>query len=62
VSVFASGLWTPLEALPEGWLQSGGVRQFRVEAEGYRPETFSLRVAADQDSLTLAAKLESLSN
>jgi hypothetical protein len=62
ISVLASGLWTALEELPEGWLQSGGVRQFRVEAEGYQSETFSLRVAADQDSLTLAATLESISN
>jgi serine/threonine-protein kinase len=62
VSVLAGGLWTPLEELPEGWLQSGGVRQFRVEAEGYQSETFSLRVAADQDNLILAATLESISN
>ncbi len=60
MSVFANGLWTPLGALPEGWLQSGGVRQFRIEAEGYRPETFSLKIAAEQDSLSLTAKLEPL--
>lgn len=57
VLALASGSWTPVEALPEGWLVSGGVRQFRVEAEGYGPETFSLRLAADQDSLSLSARL-----
>jgi hypothetical protein len=49
--------WTALEELPEDWLYTGTIRQFRVEAEGYEPETFSLRIAPDQDDLVLAASL-----
>lgn len=62
VSVLTGGVWTPRAELPEGWLQSGSIRQFRVGADGYRPEIFSLKIAADQDRLTLSARLVPLSS
>jgi serine/threonine-protein kinase len=58
--VMANGSWVPPEELPEGWLTTGAVRQFRVESDGYEPQIFSLRIAADHDRLILSALLPPL--
>ena len=57
VEVMVSGTWTEQDRLPDGWLRTGAVRQFRVSAEGYEPQFFSLKIAADQDRLSLSASL-----
>ncbi len=57
LSVMHSGAWTDQALLPEGWLATGAVRQFRVGAEGYEPRLFSLKIAAGQDRLILSASL-----
>ncbi|MBU0926167.1 MAG: serine/threonine protein kinase [Spirochaetes bacterium] len=57
VSVLAEGTWTALDDLPDGWLRTGSVRQFRVGSDGYEPQTFSLKIADDQDRLSLSASL-----
>ena len=59
LSVMANGSWTVPEELPELWLSTAAVRQFRVEADGYEPQVFSLKIAADQDRLFLSASLPS---
>ncbi len=58
--VMANGAWVPPEELPEGWLTTGAVRQFRVESDGYEAQTFSLKIAADHDRLILSALLAPL--
>lgn len=55
--VMADGSWTELDALPESWLTTGAIRQFRVESDGYEAQVFSLKIAPDQDRLTLSASL-----
>lgn len=60
LSVMANGLWTALEELPENWLSTASVRQFRVESDGYEAQVFSLKIAADQDRLFLSASLSPL--
>lgn len=55
--VMANGSWTAPEELPNGWLTTGAVRQFRVESDGYQAQLFSLRIAADHDRLMLSALL-----
>lgn len=53
-----SGAWVNPANLPEGALTTGAVRQFRIESDGYRTQTFSLKIAVDQDTLVLSADLE----
>ncbi len=60
LKVMASGSWTSLEELPEDWLTTAAVRQFRVEADGYESQVFSLKIAADHDRLILSASLPPL--
>jgi len=55
--VYMRGAWRPLGELAEGDLTSGAVWKFRAEAEGYFPETFSLRITNVQDRLRLYARL-----
>jgi serine/threonine-protein kinase len=57
LKVMLNGSWTVPEELPEHWLSTAAVRQFRVESDGYEPQVFSLKVAADHDTLILAASL-----
>ncbi|MBN1518517.1 MAG: serine/threonine protein kinase [Spirochaetales bacterium] len=57
LSVLVDGIWLAQGALPAGWLTTGAVRHFRVYADGYAPQAFSLRIAPDQDRLTLLASL-----
>lgn len=56
-SVYLRGDWKPLGELEAGDLTSGAVWRFRAEAEGYFPETFSLRIANAQERLGLEARL-----
>jgi hypothetical protein len=60
LTVMANGSWTTPEDLPEQWLATATVRQFRVEADGHEPQVFSLKIAADQDRLILSASLPPL--
>ncbi len=57
LEVMVSGSWTDADTVPEGWLRTGTVRQFRVSAKGHRAELFSLKIAPDQGRLFLAAEL-----
>ncbi len=56
-SVYLRGDWKPLGELEAGDLTSGAVWKFRAEAEGYFPETFSLRIANAQERLRLSTRL-----
>lgn len=57
VRVLAAGEWLPLEDEVGRNLQSGGVRKFMVEREGYYPATFSLVVQPFQSSLRIDCEL-----
>ena len=56
-SVYMRGAWRALSDLSEGELTSGAVWKFRVDADGYFPEVFSLRITNVQDRLRLYARL-----
>jgi eukaryotic-like serine/threonine-protein kinase len=56
-SVYLRGSWRPLPELVEGDLTSGTVWKFRAQADGYFPETFSLRITNVQNRLRLYARL-----
>ena len=58
LKVMVNGSWKTPEELPDQWLTTAAVRQFRVESDGYEPQIFSLKVAADNDKLVLAASLQ----
>jgi len=60
LEVLASGAWRPVAELSEGSLMSGGVIKLRLAAEGYEPRLFSLKLAPDQDRLSIAAALSPL--
>ena len=55
--VYLRGDWRPLAGLAAGELTSGNVWKFRVQAEGYFPEIFSLRITNVQNRLRLYARL-----
>lgn len=58
LEVLSAGAWRRVGDLPAETLMTGTVIKFRLSAEGYEPETFSLKIAPDQDRLTLSAELK----
>ncbi len=62
VSVLYNGAWVNLGDVPPLNMLSGGVWKYRVSAEGYDDEVFSLRFDWYQDELFLSAKLRPVKN
>lgn len=56
-SVFYKGRWILLSEVPEDAILSGSVWRFKVDADGYTSEVFSLLIAKLQDTLMIRAGL-----
>lgn len=52
--------WVDVKSMDSSALTSGEVWQFRIESEGYKSQTFSLKIAEDQDELFLTASMEAV--
>lgn len=60
-SVLEKGSWVPLDTIKPEMLQTGTIRKFRIEADGYYEEIYSLKIAHSQDELFINARLVPLS-
>jgi len=58
--VLHNSRWRSLDEMPADTLRTGRVWRFRVEANGYQPETFSLLVGNYQDELLIRAALQAV--
>ncbi len=57
ISLLRDGFWIPFTGSVASELKSGRVYQFRVEHDGYYPDSFDLMVSAFQTNLDLGASL-----